>query len=857
PGSPSRNSLYDATATVDDLTRSLSNFSRVATPEPPDDIDAAYTRALAWLAVKSKLESRLVLSAEVGQALLQRHEAYVRKRDRESRREPSVDEASVDELQEFDDEPRSRVELEARIAELVQENAVLEKRFNQAFLNAEVIEAANRDLQDEAQDLHAAVSRLNTEHAKSVGWEARLRTAIQERDDYRQERDAESQRARLAENRLVALADKNAELRAQMRQLTDSVDQNYRHRQELSEEILHDARGRLAKLHATVCGSMSLADDDEIMGILDSLVADNEVLVRSNTELQSMLVDAREELLALQEEAEEHRASTNDILSSSRPSSRMHRALGSRMTYGTAPGPVSPLSSAFSARRGHRHQRSSSIEIPRREFVRIHFAHVCLASRRSLQEPLTPRTNTLRSLSPDPFDAPGPSFQPMVAPASEDSTLANKFDECTGGLTRSSPRGHKPGFPYQQDRAVQTDDWTGSLFSGNVGAGTALSDFSSSISPNDGLSESSSLAENGSTLGSLLDRISQLFVRMVQSDALTLTTRLRRQNIAGADVGYISRTTVESIISEVTGLRGALRGALEDENFTTVCTRKDLRMLLKLFRDLFRELGSLRIMLNNIVLDPAIAPKVRDMVFHPQKAEEQAKSTLPAPASGWMAPLSKFFGGTNANTNTPGYLAPSGPGRPSSRTLSRPIPKVPAAPSASTTTVNVEFTGTGVGRAVTESSRSGQLHHPVPAPTPSRNVSSSVMGIFAGAPKSNPSADPWVVVKAASKFRVKTPGPGPENGNERREHESVASQKAERRVSRNVEAMMLDRNEDTGLEAQVRPLLQRTLRPRGLSDSSIHSTFLQHDASPAPPQPQSGPPGRQPAPTPSVFQRIS
>jgi hypothetical protein len=62
-GSPSRGSLYDATTTVDDLTRSLSGFSRVATPEPPDgdEHDSEHTRA--WLAVKSKLESRLVLSA--------------------------------------------------------------------------------------------------------------------------------------------------------------------------------------------------------------------------------------------------------------------------------------------------------------------------------------------------------------------------------------------------------------------------------------------------------------------------------------------------------------------------------------------------------------------------------------------------------------------------------------------------------------------------------------------------------------------------------------------------------------------------------------------------------------------------
>ena len=43
-----------------------------------------------------------------------------------------------------------------------------------------------------------------------------------------------------------------AELRAQIRQLTDGLDAQYQQRQELSEVILHDAKSRLAKIQATV-----------------------------------------------------------------------------------------------------------------------------------------------------------------------------------------------------------------------------------------------------------------------------------------------------------------------------------------------------------------------------------------------------------------------------------------------------------------------------------------------------------------------------------------------------------------------------------------------------------------------------
>jgi hypothetical protein len=68
PSSPSR-SLLDASSTIDDLTRSFVDYSPVSTPEPPLHIpgckcnteDSEYTEA--WLAVKAKLESRLVLSA--------------------------------------------------------------------------------------------------------------------------------------------------------------------------------------------------------------------------------------------------------------------------------------------------------------------------------------------------------------------------------------------------------------------------------------------------------------------------------------------------------------------------------------------------------------------------------------------------------------------------------------------------------------------------------------------------------------------------------------------------------------------------------------------------------------------------
>ena len=68
PGSPRPNSLYHATTTIDDLTLALANVSRVPSPEPPTVLECCCgmegcANRNAWLESKSRLESRLILSA--------------------------------------------------------------------------------------------------------------------------------------------------------------------------------------------------------------------------------------------------------------------------------------------------------------------------------------------------------------------------------------------------------------------------------------------------------------------------------------------------------------------------------------------------------------------------------------------------------------------------------------------------------------------------------------------------------------------------------------------------------------------------------------------------------------------------
>lgn len=68
PETPLTSSLHLATSTMDDLTVALANFSKIPSPEPPSALvcccgEEGCENNTSWLAMKSRLESRLILSA--------------------------------------------------------------------------------------------------------------------------------------------------------------------------------------------------------------------------------------------------------------------------------------------------------------------------------------------------------------------------------------------------------------------------------------------------------------------------------------------------------------------------------------------------------------------------------------------------------------------------------------------------------------------------------------------------------------------------------------------------------------------------------------------------------------------------
>lgn len=456
---------------------------------------------------------------------------------------------------------------------------------------------------------------------------------------------------------------------------------------------------------------------------------------------------------------------------------------------------------------------------------------------------MTPETGR-RPLSPaDSLSAAAPNYLDFVQPQPRYPPSHLSLD------TENEPE-YDQGLlnPNQATKAVQTD-----RLLALHGISQTIPSFmdQSSISPHDGHSDSSSLLDGvGSPMSSLLERMHSLLHRMTQADALTLTNRLKRQHLRGADVKHLSRTTVGNILSDISHLRAQYRVWLEDDKITMLCTRKDLRGLFKLFKEALEEMGQMRVTLNHVILEPAIAVAVSEMALDPAKAEEMEKErkvTGTGMGASWMAPLSKLFSSSSHDTNLPPSTARTPP-RPSSRShenirASRPVPKIGPALAASATTVNVEFSGTGAGKSVTSvfsahPNSEGAHGHltslralPQPPASTQANVR-SVMGIFAGAPHLDDTSDPWVVLPRTSR-RIKsaffTAEPA-ETGTATIGRSAIRKRKIS--LSRDVDAILdapsvsMRGIEDSESHEIPGPLVERTLHRRGLSDSSIHSTFM-------------------------------
>jgi hypothetical protein len=762
------------------------------------------------------------------------------------------------------------------MAELVREHAALNKRLTQALLNLEVADSSNRTLLHELQESRSVVARLSAQSARSTGWEARLRTLEQERDDISEERKAQSVRARAAETKSTALTERCgallpacvdrllnlflAKLQIQLKTLGEERDAFRLSRTEISDEILREARSRLEVLQQSVAQNTE-SQEKEFVQMLESLASETEALKHGNAELQNLLNDSREEIRALREEVEEHRAASASPLpgqsgdgttwslnAETARFQRTHRSNASWAGYIPPPrrssfGTRVPIARAHSpnysiSRKSINRARRSPSEEPSEDRTLIHVEDLTL-DLEACKRPVSPALSTPPTAS---------SLRPY-APSSLSMELeVAEAENWENGIPPTPPKArHKALQLLSRSRGVQTDPVI--IIPASPGPST-LSDRST-----EPRSETSSIQEgNGRIMTNLLDRVSNSLTKLTQTDVRTLTNRLKRQHIVGADVGHISRTSITAIVNEIAALRSQFRSMLEDDKAVTSVNRKEFRTLIKLFNEVFAEMGQLRASVNEVVLDPSVGTKLREEALAEGGLDKSKSGGLDIQS--WIAPLSKLFAGPSTQNS----LLPqssnglslsskkSSLGLVSGTNLASPLPtrlaaKLAPAVSASTTTVNVEFGGNAAVRRAVSTTLEGPIPARTNSTTPQPGIKKQLFGIFAGAPMPARKMGGWVVLPSgAAPTPLISPGLMDKPPVSRQGRRVLNNP---RRLSRVVDAVVdadvasiashSSREEDPEHPEDDnerhhgrRPtgLLERTLRRRGLSDSSMHSTFM-------------------------------
>lgn len=285
-------------------------------------------------------------------------------------------------------------------------------------------------------------------------------------------------------------------------------------------------------------------------------------------------------------------------------------------------------------------------------------------------------------------------------------------------------------------------------------------------------------------LSSFIETASNTFTKIQKADIDSLASRLQRQKLAG-DVGHLSRTTVQSSVRDIEEWRDHFRKAVDKEarrgvpQDSSLVSRRDFFALLKLQRESLLELARLRQCINEVHLHPSAAAKL----LH----EHLGAHTITTNRS-W---ISRMFTGVLSSEPGP---APA---------------EAPAATAASPMSNETSF----VRIAGAESA-------PMAVP---RNMPTSRLN---GAPPSRVMPRSRAAALSTS-VAVHAHGAYNKPGMLK----TKASQPALMEAAISTKRATSGAHGDTSMVAPP-PWQEHSLRPRtrGLSDSSIHSTFLEHGA---------------------------
>lgn len=808
-----------------------------------DDCPRALRARQEW----RDLEADLRLSAEIGQALLRRHDAMQAKLQKQAE----------EYLQQRDG-------LMSRLTKSYKETSALERELAQSNLNLEAGDSSNRALLYELDDARNQLTKLKASQARLSGADERNKSLERQLDDLKQELAAERKRAQAADAKsrkleLISTQLKEALNTARNGTSVDATATTSNARTLLDDDALRSARDRLTR---GLCHqpSFSLATDASTTSddlhhqaqAISDLVRDNEALRNDNDKLRSLVDTCNEELDTL-------RSSVNNTIT-------------------MVASPVLDLT-RFDE------QASSYIEAQTAASFSVG-PSATTAVITETRPTFSPQLH--KDLQDDVADTDNLSMRPpMPSHASSNSsftfpsvsTSAASFPEFSpAGVARSD------SVAYTADSSATSQPPDSVAFAPSSRSSATSRDTDKHTT--DFLQSDPARRENRTAqLGNLLECIHRLFNRLSTADVDTLTRRLQRQNLAG-DAGHLARTTVHSILRDVDGLRDHFRKLIEAEARNnarddssshskdlaneSLVARKDFFALLKAFRDILCELAKLRLCINDIHLNPGQAAKLLHDHLGANTAEDRSLIPIPS-AVNWLGKM--LLGGPSVAPSTPlpGASIPAASltvpdptgaagskrGRPvAGRSISGNLgghlaPR--ASPAVVSSTLAVEVKGAHASAAESSQQRlSVSPQAPVggglragPRPQRGRSQASlthvqsrNLSGLFAGSLTASYAglgsargglSDTHGSLARASSLRPREETSKTKKPWQRPLSRIVDDDEISIHRGRAIRQQVFDDSDDDDLEEDMKGsgnLLERTLRPRGLSDSSIRSTFV-------------------------------
>ncbi|SNX86559.1 uncharacterized protein MEPE_05268 [Melanopsichium pennsylvanicum] len=784
------------------------------------------------------LEADLRLSAEIGQALLRRHDAMQAKLQKQA-----------------EEYMQQRDGLMSRLAKSYKETSALERELAQSNLNLEAGDSSNRALLHELDDARIQLSKLRASQTRLSGADERAKFLQSEFDDLKQELAVERKRASAAEARTKKLELKSVQFKDALQNarkegrvgiafsgpalIDDAAIQSARDR--LTQGLRH---GRTFSLGTEVSFA---SDDAEQTQAIESLVRDNEALRTDNDKLRSLVDTANEELDTL-------RNSVNNAIT-------------------IVASPLPDLA-RFD-------EDASDYLDSRRINQRCMELTASSAAHGHLGEPKDNLHKELQQNSEaDKGDTPSTTTRPTM-PA--DASLTGSF--IFPGLSTTAPEGHAAPITRSGSLPFTTDSSTASKapesFSFAKSSRSSETSRDTEKMSSDFLNFDPARRESRTAqLSNLLEYVNRLFTRLSTADVDTLTRRLHKQNLAG-DAGHLARTTVHSILRDVDGLRDHFRKLIEaearnhsrDDNSShskdfageSLVQRKEFFSLLKSFRDILCELAKLRLCINDVHLNPGQAAKLLHDHLGANAAEDRSLIPIPS-AVNWLGKM--LLGGPSGTPAmpSPGAASPGATpavpdaaasgakgGRPiTGRTISGHLaPR--ASPAVVSSMVAVEVKGTRASAAESSQSRlsvtpktpvggglrAGPRAHRGRSQTSLTRVQSrNLSGLFAGS--LTPSYPGSIAARGGtsdlgnslahtSSLRSKGDASRRAQPWQRPLSRIVDDDEISIHRSRAIRQQVFDDSDDDGSADEMNSsgnLLERTLRPRGLSDSSVRSTFI-------------------------------